>query len=109
MIHATEALKLPTAQLNDADKAAVDEYEKVIEQHILKSMERRGCELKLDLSEKDANVIAELNQRVKMAGYNPKWQQLVEQHPLNKAVTKTLGFLLFICPSDESYESKSTS
>lgn len=101
MIPATEALRLPSAQLSVDEIAAADALEAEIEAHVSKFMERRGCDFVV--KETRNNVIAEINQRLKTAGYQFQWQPLVEQHPLNKAVQKHVGFRLTLAPNDEAY------
>jgi hypothetical protein len=101
VITAIEALKLKTAQLSADDLATVDRLESQIEEHIRMHMEHRGCEL--SLKETNNNIIAELNQRLKEAGYATQWGALTESHPLNAAKKVVVGFHLVLAPTDEAY------
>jgi hypothetical protein len=103
MIPAVEALKLSCAQLTPEESAAVGKLETEIEEHIRKSMARRGCEF--DTKETNGNVISEVNQRLKAVGYNPQWQPLIQRHKLNAATQEHIGFRLTLAPNDESYRS----
>lgn len=102
MIRAEAALRLPTAQLNEEEIRRANIIMQEIETSVMAKMERRGVDL--NIAESSSNVIAEVNQRLKRAGYNAQWQALLETHPLNKATTKHVGFKLSLSPSDESYQ-----
>lgn len=101
MISAVEALTLPTAQLAPDEILAADKLEATIEAHVKKSMTRQGINLEVD--EVRPDVVAEVGQRLKVAGYQIQWTPLVEPHPLNKAQQRFVGFRLSLAPSDESY------
>ena len=101
MITAKEALQLSTAQLSADELKAVEKLEAEIDAHVKESMQHRGCEIKL--SETNGNVIAETNQRLKRAGYQPQWQQVVDKHKLNAAIQVTVGYHLFLAPDDDAY------
>jgi hypothetical protein len=101
VIRAEAALRLPTAQLSEEELRKADTVEREIETLVLKGMERRGVDL--NIAETSSNIIAEVNQRLKQAGYNAQWQALIESHPLNKAMNKLVGFKLSLSPTDESY------
>ena len=105
MIPAIEALRLPNAQLTVEEIAAADALEAFIEDHVRKNMARRGCELAV--KETNANIIAEVNQRLKAAGYLPQWQALVERNKFNAATQQHVGFQLALGPTDESYRTAS--
>lgn len=102
MISAKDALKLSTAQLSPKDKEEADKLEAEIEIVVSKTMEYRGCEL--TVSTTNGNAIAEVNQRLKRAGYQPQWQALVEQHKLNAALQTHVGFRLSLSPNDDAYQ-----
>jgi len=101
VISATDALALPTAQLTAEETEAANKLEAEIEVHVLAKMERKGIDF--ESKETRPNVIAEINQRLKAAGFDPQIQFVVDQHPLNKAIQRCIGFRLSMWPSDESY------
>lgn len=101
MMTAVEALSLPTAKLSAEDVEAADKLETLIELHVKSNMKRQG--VVLEISEVRGDVIADVSQRLKDAGYQVQWTPLVEQHPLNKAQQKLVGFRLSLAPTDESY------
>ena len=101
MISAVDALRLPSAQLSEEERAGADKLEIEIEIHIRKFMERRGCDF--ETKETRGNVIAEINQRLKAAGYVPQWKPLLERHKLNNAAVTHVGFGLSLAPSDPAY------
>ena len=102
MIRAADALKKPTAQLSAEEKAAVDAIESELEKLIDEKMEFRG----VDFLSKESrpNVVAELNQRLKAAGYEPHIEMMLERHPFNAALMKLSGFKLMLAPSDAAYQ-----
>lgn len=103
MIPAHEALLLPTALLSEEQRARADALETLIDQYVRANMERRGCDF--DTEETDLNVVAEVNQRLKAAGYNVNWQQLAKPNRLNpQGAMKLVGFRLAISPTTESYQ-----
>lgn len=101
MISAAEALRLPSAQLTSEESTASDALETAIEAHVRLKMERRGCEYTTE--EKRPNVIAEVNQRLKRAGYQPQWQALVQQGKFSNNRVH-MGFSLSLAPTDEAYQ-----
>lgn len=101
MISASEALRLPCAQLSDEEVAAVDALERELEEAVKNTMELKG--LQINVKEANGNVIAEVSQRLKTAGYQVQWTPVVESHPLNKAHQRLVGFQLLLAPSDEAY------
>ena len=101
MIAAKEALRLPSAQLSATEVEDANKLEAQIEESVIKSMERRGCDLTTNVT--NGNVIAEVNQRLKRAGYLPQWRALVEKHKLDAAVQQHVGFQLSLSPSDDAY------
>jgi hypothetical protein len=101
VIPAVEALRLQTAQLSDEEKAAADRIESEIEEAVRKGMTRSG--LNFQSKENRPVVIAEINQRMKAAGYEPGAQLVVDVHPLNKAQQIVVGFRMGLAPTDESY------
>jgi hypothetical protein len=101
MISAVEALALPTALLTDEELKAADNLVNAIEHQIHGHMRRNG--VTLEGTESRPHVIAEVNQRLKEAGYEANWQLVFDQHPLNKALTRPAGYKLGISPTDESY------
>ena len=100
MISAAEALRLPSAQLTPEESTAADTLEDEIETHVRQHMERRGIEF--STKEKRGNVIAEVNQRLKGAGYLPQWQAIIEQGKFSTNRVHT-GFGLSLAPTDEAY------
>ena len=104
MIPASEALKLPSAQLTDEEKAAVERMESEIDEGVRTGMEHRGIDL--NFTETNGNVIAEVNQRVKKAGFNAQWIKLVQKHKFNAALTETVGYSLSLSPTDEAYQTE---
>ena len=107
MIPATEALALPCAQLNDSEKDAADKFEAFIEEHIKTSMGRNGVDLTTAVT--NANVVAEVNQRVRAAGWTTLWTPLVEKHRFNQAQNVHTGFKLSLFPTDEAYRAAARS
>ena len=101
MIRAEEALRLPSAQLSEAELKRVDLIMSEIETGIRVGMKYNG--MTMTLKESDASVIAAVHQRLKLAGFNAQWNQLVEAHRLNKALRECVGYQLTIGPSDEAY------
>jgi hypothetical protein len=102
MIEASEALGLATAQLSDEDSKLVDSIEAQLTEHIKTKMERRGVDMKFD-GITNSNVLAEINQRLKRAGWMPTWQPLVEPHPLHQNKQRLTGYMLSLAPSDTAY------
>lgn len=103
MINAAEALALPTAQLSEEDLKLVEHIEAQLAEAIKTKMERRGVDVKLD-GVTNANALAELNQRLKRAGWMPSWQPLVEPHPLHQNKQRLTGYMLSLAPHDSSYD-----
>ena len=101
MIPAVEALQLPTAQLSPEELAAADKLELFIEEHVKTNMTHQGANI--EIKEGRPDIIANVSQRLKAAGYQAQWAPLVEPHPLNKAQQVLVGFRLSLAPSDESY------
>jgi hypothetical protein len=101
VIAAVDALKLPSAQLSDDERLAADKLEVAIEAHVLNNMRVNGVDFKTE--ELRPVVIAEVNQRLKRAGWQTQWQPLLEQHALNKAAVKHTGFGLNLAPSDAAF------
>jgi len=101
VITAIEALKLPTAQLTDEERIAADKLEADLEVHVRNNMKLNGVEYRTE--EKNPVVIAEVNQRLKRAGWQPQWQMLAEPHKLNKAINSVIGFGLFLAPNDAAF------
>ena len=97
MIPAIEALALGTAQLTDEEVELANKLEATISEHVRENMRRNGCEL--ETKETNPIVIAEVDYRLKVAGYVPEWRQFIKQHPLNKAINQCVGFGLFLAPS----------
>jgi creatinine amidohydrolase/Fe(II)-dependent formamide hydrolase-like protein len=102
VIPATEALTLPTAQLTAEEIEQANVIETTIEAAVREHMRHSG--LNILVKETNSNVIAEVNQRIRKAGYTTQWQPHVEQHPLNKAVSTHTGFDLAMFPTDEIYQ-----
>jgi hypothetical protein len=102
MIPATEALELANAKLTPQELEAADKLEAELDEFIRTKMERRGCDF--TTKETNGNVIAEINQRIKRAGYAPTWHQLIERNRFNAAAEpKLVGYKVQVAPSDEAY------
>jgi hypothetical protein len=102
VIPAVEALKLEGAQLTDEQKMAADKLEAAIDTHVRANMRINGVDYATE--EKDPMVIAEVNQRLKRAGWLPQWEMRLERHRLNAAAPPTLiGFGLHLAPSDDAF------
>lgn len=101
MISAVEALRLPSAMLTDEERTAADRIEAELEIHVRKYMEFRGVDFKT--TETRNNVIAELNQRLKAAGWSTQWQRMSRPNRLSGGAQECVGHMLFIAPTDESY------
>ncbi len=102
MIPASEALDLPTAQLTDDQRVRVEKLEALIEAHVRNAMERRGCDF--HTTETDNNVVAEINQRLKAAGWITQFMRLQEPNPLNRGAPRDIGFMIHLGPSDDAYK-----
>lgn len=102
MIPAVEALALPTAVLTAEQKADADKLEEEIDKAVRGHMQRNG--LDMQVKQTDAAVIAEVNQRLRAAGYGARWSPMIEQHRLNAAVQNHVGFNLNLFPSDDAYK-----
>lgn len=101
MISAKEALQLDTARLSVEQIAQADKLEADIDTHVRKRMERRGVDFHSEVT--DPNVVAEVNQRLIRAGYEPSWRFLIEKHSLNHAIQKCVGVQLGLRPKDAAY------
>ena len=101
MIRAEDALKLPNAQLSEAELQRADKALEQIEAYVREGMQHNGVDLKL--TEREPKVIAHVHQQLKLAGWTPTWEALVEGHALNKAIRQVVGFRLILAPSDEAY------
>lgn len=95
MISATDALLLSRAQLTAQEKEAAALLALEVDAFINARMERRGC-TDFATKEKNSNVIAEVNQRLRKAGWNTKWMPLHEK-------TTHIGWTLDLVPSDAAY------
>ena len=102
MISAVEALQLPTAQLTAEEALAADKLESLIDEHIRTGMCHSGVDLQVTMT--NANVIACVNQRLRANGWGTGWQPVIEQHRLNVAVQKHVGFKVSLFPDDEAYK-----
>lgn len=101
MITAGEALQLDSAKLTEAEIEAANKLEGTIEEFVRKEMKFYGCTF--DGKETDPNVLAEVNRRLKAAGYTPEWKYLIQQHPLNAAKSQVIGFQVLLTPGDAAY------
>lgn len=103
MIAASQALLLPSARLTAAEAHAADVLEQAVENHIRSHMSRAGCEEPFTTKETRSSVLAEVTQRLKVAGWIPQWQILVEPNRFSNG-QMIVGFRLAGCgPSDEAY------
>lgn len=103
MISAVEALRLPSAKLTVEELQAADELEKMIDAHVQKFMAWRG----FDFIGKETrpNVIAEVNQRLRAAGFQTEIRFTGEKNRFNAAAPPTItGFSLNAFPTDEAYK-----
>jgi len=101
MIPAVEALDLPSAQLTADELAAANMLEAELEAHVRKFMQRRGPE-PFRTPEIRGNVISEVNQRLKLAGWAPIWSQLGEQSRVTGKLTIN-AYQVDFPPSDDSF------
>jgi len=101
MISAIEALQLPSATLNEDELAAANMLEAEIEAHVRKFMQRRGPE-QFTTKELRGNVVSEVNQRLKAAGWSPVWLQISEQSRVTGQVA-IIAYKLDCPPSDASF------
>jgi hypothetical protein len=101
VIPAVDALQLPSALLTHEDLAAVEKLETEIEVHVRRTMGRRGPE-PFKTGEVRGNIIAEVNQRLRAAGWAPVWSQLGEQSRVTGKVT-VIAYGLDLPPSDATY------
>jgi hypothetical protein len=101
MIASTEALMLPSAKLKEDEAAAADGLLVLIDDHVKKGMCRYGVDLETKMTNR--NVIAEVNQRLRRAGWVTEWHPILEQHRLNAAVQNVTGYSLALYPKDEAY------
>lgn len=100
MITAADALRLPSAQLTDDEKQAADVLDAAIHVHLLSKMRFAGCD-NFTTAEQNANVIAEVNQRLRRRG---NW--LTNWTPITKAQkegTLIIGWRLDLKPNDAAY------
>lgn len=102
MIPAEEALNLPSAQLTEDERSSIGKVLAEIEAHVRNYMQRRGVDI--TVAETNANVISEVNRRLRAAGYSTEWQAMVQPHPLNKALATHVGFKLAMAPSENAYK-----
>jgi hypothetical protein len=102
MILASEALALPKAQLTENEVLAAQKLETELDEFIRENMKHSGCAFVT--KETSSNVISAVNRRLKDAGYNTQWGQLVEKHKLNAAQQQVVGWQLMLAPSDEAYK-----
>lgn len=101
MIRAADALALPTAQLTEEEKEAVDKLEVHIDAAIRSAMQYHGIELQIN--EVRREVITEMQLRLRAAGYSSQWEPRVERSKLNPNKGTLVGFELSLCPTDEAY------
>ncbi len=100
MIPAAEALRLPGARLSQEEQVAAAALLAQIEAHVRERMERRGVDYAT--SEVRGNVIAEVNQILRAAGWLPQWRAILEPSPLGGGSRHT-GYALALAPGDEAY------
>ena len=102
MKSAVDALMLPSAQLNDEEKAAVALLEIEIGTYIDGHMERRGC-YGFKTEETRSNVIADMNQRLRVQGWGTEWKPVYKVDPSDSRKRLMSGWTLDLFPTDESY------
>ena len=103
MIAAAEALQLATAQLTPEEVADVNKLEEKIDAHVRLTMGRNGTDFKFD-GDPSPKVLAEVNVRIKQAGFNTQWEQIGEPNRFNKAAPpRIIGYVIHMSPNDESY------
>jgi hypothetical protein len=100
VIPAHEALTLPTAQLTEEQRDHADKLEEQIDKAVREHMRRNG--LDMQVKQADPAVIAEVNQRLRAAGWGAVWNPIVDEHRLNKALRVIVGFSLNLFPSDDA-------
>ena len=98
---AAEALGLPCAQLSEEERQRVKDLETEIENQIHQKMARRGMEV--NLMETNPNVMAELGQRAKNAGYKVEMLPLTKRNRFNTAAEDHVGWRFIMIPGDEAY------
>ena len=97
MIAAIDALQLPGAVLTPKQEAKLEEIDKLIEAKVRESMNYRGVGL-IKIPETDTNVLAAMDQRLKMLGWKPEW--MAKQSEINKAAIA--HFILNLDVSDSA-------
>lgn len=102
MISAVEALRLPSAQLTPDEVRAADVLELAIENHVRAHMTWHGCEENFTTPEKRSHVMAEVNYRLRKAGWVAQWQMLVEKGRFSSNQIHAGWTLTMLLPSDEA-------
>lgn len=103
MITAAEALRLPSARLSPEETHAADVLLQAIENHVVAHMSRAGCEEPFTTKEKRSSVLTEVTQRLKVAGWIPRWQIDAEKGRFSDNVVIKGWKLMAIGPTDEAY------
>ena len=101
MITGAEALRLPSAQLNDEEASAVDKLMALIDEHIQKGMKRYGVELTTKMTHR--TVLTEVIRRLHTFGWITELEPQVEQSRFAREPT-LVGFKLTLTPTKEAYE-----
>jgi hypothetical protein len=101
MISASEALRLPSAQLSPDESAAADALDAELDAHLREHMRRGGATF--DTKEVRGPVIAEVTWRLRRAKYEVQVMAAQAASPLNPQQLRVVGYRLVLTPSDEAY------
>jgi hypothetical protein len=105
VITAVEALLLPTARLNLDQLKAVEKLLSQLDEATRTDMGRGGIDMNTNLN--DVNVVAEVDLRLKAAGWAPQWTQMIGPHRFNAALQQIVGHRLQLRPSPDAYKEAS--
>lgn len=102
MISAVQALRLPCAQLTPKQRDAADALDQSLSAFAEANMERRGVN-GFQTRETDPNVIAEVNVRLKAAGWDVQLEPMATQSAINPRQGVHVGWKINLAPSVASY------
>ncbi len=101
MIPASEALRLPCAQLTPEESAAADVLDAEIDAHLRENMRRGGATY--DTKEVRGPVIAEATWRLRRAGYQVQVMAAQAPSALDPRKQCVVAYRMLLAPSDEAY------
>ena len=101
MIPASEALRLPSAQLSPEEVAAADALDAELDAHLRQHMQRGGATF--DTKETRGPVIAEVTWRLRRAKYEVQVMAAQAASALDPRKACVVGYRLMLVPSDEAY------